>query len=513
MVSRRKLALVPPSAPSADRAGMVDQRPPGALVAETYRDRDAAHSAPYDRIARASLARATHGLSPMSLAAAWLDWAGHLAASPGKQLWLVEKAGRKWLRFADYLQRCALHPGQNAPCITPLPQDRRFAAPEWQEPPFGILYQGFLLTQQWWHNATTEVHGVSRHHEEVVAFAARQLLDIVSPSNFAFTNPLVWKRTLETGGRNFVDGLQNLAEDTRRNLLGAPPVGAEQFKVGETVAVTPGKVVWRNELMELIQYAPATQAVQREPVLIIPAWIMKYYILDLSPTDSLVKYLTEQGFTVFMVSWRNPTEEHRDLGMADYLRLGPIAALERIGEIVPHAKVHATGYCLGGTLLSIAAAALARERTDRLASITLLAAQVDFTEAGELMLFIDESQIAFLEDLMWEHGYLDTHQMAGAFQLLRSNDLIWSRIVNEYLMGERAGLNDLMAWNADATRMPYRMHSEYLRGLFLDNDLAEGRYRVGGRPVALTDIRAPVSPSAPNGTMSRPGSRPTRSTC
>ncbi len=448
--------------------------------------------APLDRIARAMLGRFSAGVSPAALSAAFFDWGMHLAASPGKQAFLMEKAGRKAVRYWTHLLHCLSQGHQMQMCIEPLPQDRRFDHPAWRRLPYHAVWQSFLLYQQWVYNATTDVHGVSQHHEEVVTFVMRQLLDMVSPSNFVMTNPEVQEAAIKNGGANFARGFSNMVEDWQRAVLGKPPVGAEDFIPGETVAVTRGKVVARNRLMELIQYSPATPDVFAEPVLIVPAWIMKYYILDLSPQNSLVKYLVDRGHTVFMVSWKNPEVADRDMGMADYLRLGPRAALEAVARICPNRMVHGVGYCLGGTLMAVAAAALARDGEDPFKTLTLLAAQTDFTEAGELMLFIDDAQVSFLEDIMWSQGFLDTKQMAGAFQLLRSNDLVWSRLVRDYMLGERAPLSDLMAWNADATRMPYRMHSEYLRGLFLNNDLAEGRYQVDDRPVSLSDIRAPI---------------------
>jgi polyhydroxyalkanoate synthase len=444
-----------------------------------------------DRMFHAAIGRATAGISPAALALAWADWAIHLAGAPGKRGELATKAARKSVRLALHAARSLAEPGL-PPCIEPLPQDRRFADPAWRQPPFDLIYQSFLLTQQWWHNATTGVPGVAARNERIVEFVARQLLDMMAPANVPATNPVLQHATLAEGGANLVRGGLNLLADWERAVAGRPPVGAEAFAVGEAVAVTPGQVVYRNRLIELIQYAPATATVLAEPVLIVPAWIMKYYILDLSPANSLVRFLVERGHTVFMISWRNPGPEERELGLDDYRELGISAALQAVAAIMPERRVHGVGYCLGGTLLAIAAAAMARDGDHRLASLTLLAAQTDFTEAGELMLFINESQLAFLEDLMWAQGTLDTRQMAGAFQLLRSNDLIWSRMLSEYLLGRRPAMTDLMAWNADLTRMPYRMHSQYLRQLFLDNDLAEGRFQAAGRPVALTDIRAPI---------------------
>jgi len=444
---------------------------------------------PRDAFLHAAIARATHGISPIAVGMAYLDWLAHLAASPGRQRELVEKAQRKWTRLALYLASGA---SPRLPAIEPLPQDHRFDSPEWQRWPYNLLHQSFLLTQQWWWNAMTGVRGVSRHHENVVAFVTRQLLDVWSPSNFLLTNPVVLAETRRTYGVNLVRGMQNLLEDALRRAGNRPPAGTEAYEVGRNVAATPGKVVYRNALMELIQYEPRTPQAYPVPVLVVPSWIMKYYVLDLSPENSMVRYLLEQGHTVFMISWKNPDAEDRDLSLESYLRLGVLAALSAVEKIIPGQPVHGVGYCLGGTMLAIAAAYLARSAERRLATVTLLASELDYTEPGELGLFIDESQIAFLEDVMWSCGYLDGKAMAGAFTLLNTRDLVWSRIVYDYLMGQRAPMSDLMAWNADATRMPFRMHSEYLRKFYLDNELAAGRYEVDGRPVALADIRVPM---------------------
>ena len=470
--------------------------PPAPLPDEAAAD--VIRSDVVDRLMHAWQARFTASITPAGLMAAFFDWGVHLANAPGKQAALVEKAVRKWVRLALYLSKAAGNP-DCPPCIEPLPQDKRFVDSTWRQQPYAAIYQAFLLQQQWWYNAATGISGCVPRHERIVEFAMRQILDIFSPSNFPLTNPEVLRQTLAEGGQNFLRGAQYFVEDWERAIAGRKPVGTDAFEVGRDVAVTPGKVVFRNELIELIQYSPSTPTVHPEPVLFVPAWIMKYYILDLSPENSLVRHLVANGFTVFMISWRNPTAEQRDLGLEDYRRMGIAAALKAIGAICPDRPVHACGYCLGGTLLSIAAAAMARDGDDRLKSVTLFAAETDFTEAGELTLFIGDSQVAYLEDIMWEQGYLDTRQMSGAFQLLRSNDLVWSQGVRQYLKGERAPMNDLMAWNADATRMPYRMHSEYLRHLFLENDLAEGQYRVEGRPIALTDIRAPIFTVATRG--------------
>ena len=442
----------------------------------------------------AALARRFASLSPAAGLLAASDWALHLAASPGKCMDLARLAMHQSGELAEYArERMTAGADQQARLgVQPAVEDRRFRAPEWQQWPFNYLHQSFLFKQQWWAAATHGVQGVEKHHENMVAFAARQWLDMFSPGNQLATNPVVLQRTLQQGGANLLRGALNAADDLQRLAADQGPAGVEDFVVGRDVGITPGKVVLKNRLMELIQYTPTTAAVHPEPILIVPAWIMKYYILDLSPHNSLIGYLVDQGYTVFCLSWKNPGYEDRDLGMDDYLELGFHAALDAVTTIVPGQKVHATGYCLGGTMLAIAAAAMARDGDERLASMSLFAAQTDFSEPGELALFIDESQLNLLEAQMAETGYLKASQMAGAFQMLRSYDLLWSRMVNEYLLGDRAPMNDLMAWNADATRMPAKMHSQYLRRLFLNDDLSEGHYPVRGKPVSLGGITLPT---------------------
>ncbi|MFT7135506.1 MAG: polyhydroxyalkanoate synthase [Akkermansiaceae bacterium] len=444
-----------------------------------------------DRMAHTAVAKATSGLSPSVLAEAWMDWATHLAVSPGKQLKLIEQA----VQNSQALWSASLGVGKReaAPDITPAQNpDRRFASEAWQKYPFNVLSQAHQLSWQWWQDAMTGVHGVTPEHETLMGFVAGMITDTTAPSNFAVTNPDVISATLTEHGQNLVRGAKNLTEDLVARTGTAAAPGPQAFEVGRNLATTPGKVVFCNDLIELIQYAPTTDTVRPEPILIVPAWIMKYYILDLSAQNSLVAFLAAQGFTVFMVSWKNPGAEDCNLGMEDYRQLGVMDAIEAALAITKAPNLHAVGYCLGGTLLSIAAAAMGRDGDERLATASFLAAQVDFTEAGPLRLFINDSEVTLIEDIMAEKGYLSSDQMAGAFALLRARDLIWTPAINNYLLGQRSDAFDLMAWNADATRMPARMHSEYLRKLFLNNDLAEGRYQVDDKSIAVSDIRAPI---------------------
>ena len=443
-----------------------------------------------------ALARLANGISPASLALAYSDWFTHLLVSPSRQAELAASALRKgllWQHYCMYAMRCdCVGPCTCDRCVEPLPQDKRFSPSQWDAAPFNAMSQAFLLQEQWWSEAMTGVRGVSKHHEEVAEFTTRQWLDMWAPSNFIAANPQVLQRTAMTGGMNLVSGFSNWWRDAIAVLGDGKPRDVDRFRPGQGVALTPGKVVFRNRLIELIQYEPATPTVHAEPLLIVPSWIMKYYILDLTPDDSMIRYLVGQGHTVFVISWANPGSEGRDLGLQDYLQSGVLAAANAVQARQPDAGIHAVGYCLGGTLLSIAAAVLGARRENPFKTVTLLAAETDFEEPGELGLFIDESQIAFLEDVMAEHGYLDGRRMAGAFALINSKDLVWSKLVHEYLMGAQTPMTALRAWNADATRLPARMHSEYLRSFYLNNDLAEGRFRIGGRPVSLGHISVPM---------------------
>ncbi|MCZ8130037.1 MAG: alpha/beta fold hydrolase [Steroidobacteraceae bacterium] len=487
---------------------MPDTTRPGPTPADSTVQKDTAKAGPasgkpstpkpaptaddIDRAFRAALSKFTGGLSPTTFVTAWADWASQLAASPGRQWELQQEAARRALDNWQFAARAI--GGQPASPTEGLDgdADKRFEGELWSQYPYNLWARVFQNGAGFLKGLPRDVDGLREYHAELVNFTVTQWLDALSPTNFLATNPELAELTRTEGGDNLMRGAQHLVEDTARAMRGEGPVGVEAFEVGRSVAVTPGKVVYRNALIELLQYSPTTPDVHAEPVLIVPAWIMKYYILDLSPKNSLVKYLVDQGHTVFMVSWKNPEPGDRDFGMDDYLTLGLKAAIDAVSAITHGRKIHATGYCIGGTLLSIGSATLAREGDDRLASVTLFAAQTDFSEPGELSLFINPSQLAMLEAQMAQAGVLDSKQMGGAFQMLRPRDLIWQPMINSYLKGARDPMIDLMAWNADGTRMPYRMHTEYLYRLYLDNELSTGRFPVYGEPVRLSDVRVPM---------------------
>ena len=450
-------------------------------------------AAALDSAFHAAMAPLTSGLSPISLLLAHADWALHLMTQPAQSMRLVLDAQRAWIEGSMH----SLLPAAAEP---PAPHgDLRFSHPGWQQWPFAPMVHAYRSVEAWWEQASAR-RGMSTHHQEMTRVFARQWLDTLSPANFALTNPEVLQRTRERFGANLADGAA-IAMDHWRLQQGLPPLTPPEhpYLPGVDLAVTPGKVVHRNALVELIQYEATTEKVQAEPVFIVPSWIMKYYVLDLSPHNSMVRWLVSQGHTVFIVSWRNPGEDDALLSMDDYLHLGVFDPLAAIARLLPHTAVHACGYCLGGTLLAIGAAALARpqrvQRADALAplaSVSLLAAETDFSEPGEMGVFIDESQVAMLEDQMAERGFLTGRQMAGSFQFLHARELVWSARTRELLLGERLRPNELMAWNADVTRMPAAMHSEYLRRCYLRNELAEDRYPVEDAPVSLADIRWPL---------------------
>jgi polyhydroxyalkanoate synthase len=444
-----------------------------------------------DRAYRAALGKLTGGLSPTAYVTAWTDWATQLASSPARAWELQQDAARRALDTWTFAARAMT--GQPVSPTEGLNggAQKAFDNAAWAQYPFNVWARAFQNNAAVAKGMTKDVDGLKPYHAELVDFTVQQWLEALSPQNFLPTNPELIELTRAEAGENLKRGVQHYLEDTARAMRGAGPVGTEAFEVGKGVAVTPGKVVFRNALIELLQYSPTTPDVHAEPVLIVPAWIMKYYILDLSPKNSLVKYLVDQGHTVFMVSWKNPDAGDRDFGMDDYVAHGLKAAVDAVTAIV-HQKIHAVGYCIGGTLLSIGAATLAREGDDRLASVTLFAAQTDFSEPGELALFINPSQLSMLEAQMAQAGVLESRQMGGAFQMLRPRDLIWQPLINSYVKGSRDPMIDLMAWNADGTRMPYRMHTEYLYRLYLDNELSTGRFPVFGETVRLSDVKVPM---------------------
>lgn len=412
-----------------------------------------------------------------------LDYVLNAIISPGANLNLINFIYTKFLEISNLNSNEQLNKQFT---------DKRFKYELWDTWPFNLYKAIFLTVENCYKRSMEIVPGVSEHSKLLNNFMLQQFLNLLCPINHVFTNPEIIDAIKKTNGNNFIQGIKNFQEDLKRKINGLPPAGTENFVVGKNLAITPGKVIYKNDLIELIQYEPTTSEVYKEPILIVPACIMKYYILDLSADNSLVKYLVSKGHTVFMISWKNVTTDERNLGFDDYLNLGVIAAINIISEITNNSKIHATGYCLGGTMLAIAAAYMATKADHRLKSITLLAAQVDFELAGELLVFIDEHQLAMLKANMDKCGYLDGYQMGMAFNLLHSQDLIWGKIVQDYLIGERKPLFDIMAWNSDVTRLPAKMHTEYLEKLFLKNSFTKGEFTVNDQVVSLIDLNVPI---------------------
>lgn len=442
-----------------------------------------------DREFRTAFAQISKGMSPVELVLATLDWIFHLAISPGKRLQLAQSFIVKVRNLGIYSVSSLFKKGAEGPASK---IERRMSGESWQKWPFKVFAQSHQVTKDWWLEASMGVEGVRSENEILVHAVIEHILDMLSPANLPLTNPDVLKTTVKQRGKNLARGLKYFVKDQIRDAAKNGLAENDVYKVGENLAITPGKVVFQNELIELIQYTPVTEEVGAEPVLICPAWIMKYYILDLSQKNSMVKFLVEQGKTVFIISWKNPDADDKNLGFGDYVQLGAMEAIDAVSAICPKQKINTVGYCIGGTLLSVAAAAMARDGDDRLKSITLLAAQADFSEAGEITRFISPSQLSFLEKLMWKRGYLGSENMGGAFSALKASDLIYAGMVDRYFLGNEASLSDLMSWNADGTRMPYRMHTEYLTEMYLNNSFAQNKFKVGGNAVSMADIDVPM---------------------
>jgi polyhydroxyalkanoate synthase subunit PhaC len=386
--------------------------------------------------------------------------------------------------------------GEEAPpVIEPDARDKRFTDPDWSSNQFfDFLKQAYLLTVRWANHLVTDAKGIDPLTQQKAEFYVRQISNAVAPSNFVLTNPELLRETLASNASNLARGMHNLAEDIAAGggELRIRQTDPRVFEVGRNLAVTPGKVIFQNDLMQLIQYQPTTPNVLKRPVLIVPPWINKFYVLDLTPEKSFIKWCVDQGLTVFVISWVNPDEHLAKKTFDDYVVEGPLAALGAIKKATGENKVHAIGYCVGGTLLAVTLAHMATKRDHRIASATLFASQVDFTYSGDLKVFADEEQIAALERQMAERGYLDSRYMANSFNLMRSNDLIWPYVINNYFKGKDPTPFDLLYWNSDSTRMPAANHSFYLRNCYLNNNLARGKMIIAGKPIDLKAVKVPV---------------------
>ena len=388
-----------------------------------------------------------------------------------------------------------LENGEARPLATSLPQDPRFQHPAWSENPyFDFLKQSYLITSHWADTLVNGVEDLDPHTRNKARFYTTQIVNAIAPTNWVFTNPELLHETFASDGENLVRGMQLLAEDIERGSgrLKIRQTDATKFEVGKNLAITPGKVLYQNAVMQLIQYEPATEQVLKRPLLIVPPWINKYYILDLSPDKSFVKWAVDQGQTVFMISWVNPDKELAHKSFEDYMREGILEALDAVQQATGERAIHALGYCVGGTLLAATLAYMAATRDSRVQSATFLTTQVDFSHAGDLRVFMDEEQVAKIERDMARHGYLEGHKMAAAFNLLRSNDLIWPYVVDVYMKGKTPLPFDLLFWNSDSTRMPAANHSFYLRRCYISNDLSQGRIKMDGVTLDLSKVTIPI---------------------
>ena len=420
--------------------------------------------------------------------------ARHWVAEPGK---FAAAQGELFRSYADLWGRSVRRfLGETVePVVEPEPGDNRFKDPDWSEGQyFDFWKQAYLITSRWAEDLTRSTEGVDEKTRQKALFYLNQMLAALSPSNFALTNPEVIRTTLATNAENLVQGMAHFVHDLEqsKDLLRISQTDLSAFEIGRNLAVTPGKVIFQNDLIQLIQYAPATEEVYERPLLVVPPWINKYYILDLTPEKSFVKWAVEQGFTVLLVSWVNPDATLAQKTFGDYMHEGVLAAIDAVIRQTGSPKINALGYCVGGTLLAATLAYMAAKGDDRVESASFLAAQVDFSEAGDLLVFIDDTQLKALEEMMAEQGYLDGSRMAAVFNMLRPRDLIWPYVVNNYLLGKKPFPFDLLFWNADSTRLPAANHAFYLREFYHLNRLAKGEMQLGGVRLDLSRVTIPV---------------------